>query len=190
MPQDLFIPHPTFESMLHYERVQRIQLRYMRGEFLGAAGNDAITELLAIVEDQWSDRARDKELTALRTQGTYHREYIKSLEALITPPDCRDCNSEMSLNAEQGHYYCTCLGGCTCHQSAPCSHCMQFVDLGDWVDNRCDYQEATGDDEENQRTNARALLESGPSAVATAEPVTPRYVIACQGDSWDGVENL
>lgn len=117
-------------------------------------------------------------------------KYIRALELLVPAPDCGDCNCEMSLDQEEGRYYCDCAGGCTCFQSAPCSHCMQLVDLGDWIENYASYNEPDNEREENQKINAHALRESGPSAVMTAKPVTAKLTIACQGDYWDGIENL
>jgi hypothetical protein len=69
---------------------------------------------------------------------------------------------------------------------------MQFVDVGVWIENGCDYSEATEDP--NRESNAKLikarLVEGGPSAAAAAKPVTPKFVVGCQSDVWDGQENL
>ena len=100
----------------------------------------------------------------------------------IPPPDCEECGCEMSVDTRASDLYSCrdCTGGCSCLQVAPCSHCMSCIDI---EVHREDYRE-------NELTRRRAECERGPSAAMNAKPVTPKYVVMCQGDWHNGLENL
>lgn len=57
---------------------------------------------------------------------------------------------------------------------------MNAIPVDVWEDQR----------EEVYKERERERLESGPSAVMLAKPVTPKYVVSCQGDWYDDQENL
>lgn len=117
------------------------------------------------------------------------KDHIEMLQKLIPPPDCVDCGSEMELDQDIGLYTCSCHDGCRCFQCAPCSYCLCSIDAQEFWAAGGIHAQGTDEWEENEKANAKALIETGPSAAAMAKPVT-RMVIGCQGDYWDGVENL
>lgn len=174
----------------HQERVQRIQRRCMRGEFLGAPGNDAVTELLAIVEEQASKFGRDAWRAELQKRIAGLRSDLDALRKAFPGPECEDCSCEMSLenHGNQDFYVCSCHeGGCTCFLSAPCSWCMHVIIADDWMLEHSSEHRIEKRSEDNQRKHV--AIEQGPSAATTAKPVSPKHVIACQ-NYWDGIENL
>ena len=181
---------------MKYEDIKAIHAKggyrgYARGH--GDLGEIVTTLLVHIAEQEGRLSAHrvatDKQQRRISNQANF----ISMLQKLVTPPDCADCTSEMVLDEETSLYTCDCHGGCLCSVSAPCNFCETTVDAGDYWENFHEIKEdleAPDYWEQNRKATSKRLLEQGPSAAERAKPVTPKFVVTCQGDWWDGQENL
>jgi len=191
---------PMLKPDIRQATMQRVKDHFVCGKFGGEVHED-IFRLLQLVDDSGIatgkydrvshdiNRLADVAEDAHRDNAKL-RDQIKLLEENFPPPIHEDCGCEMDLDSSgsAGIYYCgTCFEGrCTCFQCAPCSWCMHTIFADDWMSGEIQ----VGETLEKQKKVAASIKEAGPSAAEAAKPVTPKHVITCQGDYWDGVENL
>ena len=195
----LGVPHPRIQEC----SINAIKERYFRGEYSGENGN-AIIQLLQEVEELTNFKAKALDVAA---KGDMKLDLLTAeladIRKAFPGPECECCSCEMEIDVDEAWYSCTeCYPqGCSCSAMTvqPCGYCEQVRPAWDHmmsgdarirmraVDNQRRHEELVVS--ENVKSVARGMRELGPSAVAKAKPVT-KLVIGCQGDYWDGAENL
>lgn len=130
----------------------------------------------------------DKANTQLQNQVKCHRDDLLRMRTYLPRPVCFHCKGNMVYASALDLFVCYCRGKCHCHGGADetCDFCDSMVEPYEFWENRALGNLAPA----KQRAVAASIKETGPSAVAAAKPVTPRYEVACMGDWCDDNENL